>query len=228
MSKKQYSIMLLLAVLLSCGSLFAQTESKDVPFNGLVTDLMDHPLKGVKIWVESENKYSKSDKNGRFGLTNVMAADTLHLLYHKIRYNIPVEGKRSICIRLGDQLEVHEDEMLVNLGYNYVKHRERLIPTSGISGEELAKTGKSNLLEALMGKIAGVQINGSRVIIRGVGTNTEHTDPLFIVDGMVVQSLDYIQVNTVDHVEVLKDASIYGAEGANGAILVTLKSGRSR
>ncbi len=225
-SRFLYSI-LLIAALLKCECLFAQT-SNDVPFNGVVTDMLDQPLKGVTIWVENENKYSKSDKKGRFGLTNVQATDTLHLRYRKIRYNIPVQGKKSIRIRLGDQLEVHEDETLVNLGYGYVKQRERLIPTSGISGEDLVKTGKTNLLEALTGKLAGVQITGGRVIIRGVGTNSDHTDPLFIVDGMIVPSLDYVMVNTVDHVEVLKDASIYGAQGANGAILVTLKSGKSR
>lgn len=224
---------LLLAMLVMSGSLVAQKKAKTetdetIPFNGMVTDLMDQPLKGVRIWVESENKYSKSDKQGRFGLTNVQPTDTLHLHYRKTHYDIPVDGKKSIRIRLGDQLDVSEDEILVNLGYGYVKQRERLIPTNGISGEELARTGKTNLLEALTGRIAGVQIMGRRVIIRGVGTNTDQTDPLFIVDGSIVPSLDFVQVSNVDHVEVLKDASIYGAQGANGAILVTTKTGKSK
>ena len=224
--------MILLAMLLTSGSILAQKakteEGDDVPFNGVVTDMLNQPLKGVTIWVKSENKYSRTDKEGRFGLTNVMAADTLHLRYKKTRYEIPVQGKRSIRIRLGDQFETQEDEMLVNLGYGFVKQRERLIPTSGISGEELAKTGKTTILEALTGKVAGVQISGNRVVIRGVGTNSEFTDPLFVVDGLIVQSLDYLNVNQVDHVEVLKDASIYGAQGANGAILVTTKRGSSK
>jgi len=220
----------LLAMLLTCGNICAQQSAQceeQVPFNGLVTDKQGQPVKGVRVWVKCEDKYARSDKNGRFGLTNVLATDTLHLLYKKTRYVIPVQGKRSIRIFLGDQLESQEDEMLVNLGYGYVKQRERLTPSSGISGEELARTGKSNILEALTGKIAGVQINGGRVIIRGVGTNSEFTDPLFVVDGLIVQSLDYLYVSQVEHVEVLKDASIYGAQGANGAILVTTKRAKS-
>lgn len=199
-----------------------------VPFNGIVTDMINQPLKGVKIWVKTEKCYTKSDKKGHFGLTDVQATDTLHVSYKNTIYQIPVAGKKSMRIRLGDQFESVEEEELVNLGFGFVKKRERLMPSSGISGEDLARTGKTNVIEALAGKVSGMQVVNGRVIIRGIGTNSDYTDPLFVVDGMIVNSLDYVNVLDVDHVEVLKDASIYGAQGANGAILVTTKNGRKQ
>lgn len=200
-----------------------------VPFNGLVTDLADKPIKGVRVWVSSKDIYSTTNKQGRFGLTNVNADDTLHVKYKKSYYAFPVQSRKSIKIKLGDQLEpvTLEDNELVNQGYGWVRKRETTGSSTGISGEELVKTGKSNLIEALAGKVPGLTVtyqNGKpRALIRGISTNSSQTDPLFMIDGVAVDNLDFVNVYAIDHVEVLKDASIYGARGGNGAILVTTK-----
>lgn len=220
-------------VFASVMSLQAQNE-QGVPFNGLVSDLTGAPLKGVRVYVVSPKVYARSDKKGRFGLTNVQPGDTLHLRYKKNEYIIPVEGRKSISIRLGDQVspEAQEDQDLVNWGYGYVKRRESLDVSSGISGEELVRSGRSNLLDALQGRVAGLNIGPAQmgqdptVSMRGINSINAPQTPLYIVDGTIVESLEFINVRDVDHVEVLKDASIYGSRGANGAILVTLKRGQ--
>lgn len=228
------SVLFLSSILLlaACPLLQAQEPEGMTPFNGLLLDIAGNPLKGARIYV-TEHRVAHSNRKGRFGLTNVEPTDTLHILYRKTRYDIPVNGRKSMRITLGDQLMADEDQELISWGYGYVKRRESLEVSSGISGDELRRTGHTNLLEALQGKVAGLNIGptngpGDTPSMNIRGLNSIHGDPtpLFVVDGIIVDSLEWVNISDVERVEVLKDASIYGARGANGAILVTTKSGR--
>ena len=223
-------ILIFILVFMACFQLSAQQE--DVPFNGTVSDLSGTPIRGARIYI-TKSRVARSDKQGRFGLTNVLPTDTIHIYYKKRNYNIPVSGRKSLRIRLGDQLQAQEDEELVNWGYGFVKKRESVEVSDGISGEELAKSGYSNITMALAGRIPGLVVTptgvpGGDAGLNIRGTNSIYGDqtPLFVVDGVVVESLEFINIYDVDRVEVLKDASIYGSRGANGAILVTTKKGR--
>jgi len=201
-------------------------ESKDVPFNGIITDIAGQPIKSAKIYTVDKGFAARSNKKGQFGLTNVQPNDTLHVVYKKQQYDIPVAGRKSISIHLGDQLEACEDDEIAELGYGFVKRRESLMPSSGISGQTLVRTGQTNVLLALTGLVAGLTISpNGKATMRGINSINAPQDPLMLVDGVIVESLDYVNVSDVDHVEVLKDASIYGAQGANGAILVFTKRG---
>ena len=219
---------LIIAVLLSL-PLFAQQPG--VPFNGIVSDISGTPIKGARIYI-SKGRVARSDKQGRFGLTDVSPTDTIHIFYKKRTYDIPVEGRRSMRVRLGDQLQAQEDQELVNWGYGFVKKRESLEISNGISGEDLVRSGYTNITMALQGRVPGLVVNqtgrpGQDAELNIRGTNSFYADqtPLFVVDGMVVESLDFLSVYDVDHIEVLKEASIYGSRGANGAILITTKRG---
>ena len=213
----------------ACVAVFAQ-EQKAVPFNGVVADILGQPLKGAKVWVVDPNYYTTTDKKGKFGLTNVQPTDTLHVKYKKQLYLIPVDTMKSVRVRLGDELkyEVRQDEELVNTGFGFVKRRESCNSSTGISGEVLVRTGRIDLMEALQGLVPGLTIVNGKAVIRGIATIYGSSDPLLIVDGVEVESLSYVNVYSVDRVEVLKDANLYGAKGANGAILVTTKRGGSK
>ncbi len=215
-----------------CALGYAQFPAKPVPFNGMVTDMLGNPVKGAKVYVVDQNYFSKSDKKGRFGLTNVLPTDTLHVLYQKTVYDIPIAGRKSIRVRLGDQVikEAEEDQDLVDLGYSFIKRREQTTPSNGISGLALQRTGKTNLLDALSGLVPGLMISSNGSVgstpsarIRGISSLNSSTEPLYLVDGVAVDNLDYINIYDVESVEVLKEASIYGSRGANGAILVHTK-----
>lgn len=220
---------ILSVIMLSIGS----SAVADEPFNGLILNENMTPVKKVKVYTTDEARYATTDKKGRFGLTDVAPTDTLTLVFkkNKKRVRIPVEGRKSMKIILRGDNEVNsasQDDELVNLGYGYVKRREFTGVSSGISGEQLRRTGQRNLLAALRGLVPGLNItdqgNGEMdVNIRGQRSFLLSSTPLFLVDGVQVSSLDFISIYDVDHVEVLKDASQYGARGANGAILVTTK-----
>ena len=226
MKKLFFSIMI---SVFACVAVFAQKQ-KAVPFNGVVADLLGQPLKGARVWVVSPDYYTTTDKKGKFGLTNVQPTDTLHIKYKKQLYLIPVDTMKSVRVRLGDELkyEVRQDEELVNTGYGFVKRRESCNSSTGISGEVLVRTGRTDVLEALQGLVPGLTITNGKAIIRGLATINGSSDPLFLVDGVEVESLSFVNVYVVDKVEVLKDANMYGVKGANGAILVTTKRGGSK
>ncbi|MDE6417684.1 MAG: TonB-dependent receptor plug domain-containing protein, partial [Duncaniella sp.] len=160
--------------------------------------------------------------------TNILPNDTLTFDFGKKQIiRIPVDGRKSmkIILDLNGNPTATQDDELVNTGYGYVKRREFTGSSNGISGETLRRSSQTNLLEALSGMVAGLTIsrqNGRLVpYIRGQRSLLLSNEPLYIVDGSEVENLDFLNVYDVDHVEVLKDASRYGAKGANGAILVT-------
>lgn len=213
----------------------SQAQTTDVPFNGLIVDINNNPVKKARIYVSDKNRYTMSDKQGRFGLTNVKDTDTLHVKYGGINYEIPVEGMKSIKIRLADQSKytAESDETLVSIGYGYVKSREHNTPNPTITGEELVRTGRFDLIEALSGKVAGLSFSydeygrSAYARIRNSGTPNGTTEPIYIIDGVQVETLYGISVHIVDHVVILKDASIYGVQGGNGAIVVYTKKGNN-
>ena len=210
--------------------------SQGVPFNGVIVDINNEPVKRARVYVTDESRYAVSDKKGRFGLTDVKPTDTLHVKYGGELYTIPVDGLKSIRIRLADQRQfsAEGDEGLVSIGYDYVKTRERFNAGSTITGEELVRTGRHDLVEALQGLVPGLRIivgefgEGTRANIRNSASLSGNTDALYVVDGVIVESLFGIDVHTVDHVEILKDANIYGAQGGNGAIVVYTRRGSNK
>lgn len=208
------------------------------PFNGMLFDVAGKPLKKARIYVSDPKKYAVTDGKGRFGLTDVQPTDTLCIRLHKKKevYRVAVDGRTGMRIYLADEGEVSsaQDDELVAFGYGFVKRREFTGASNGISGDELRRSGQTNILAALRGKVAGLQISGGNApwgggsaVIRGQSSINLSSEPLYIVDGAQVASLDMININDVEHVEVLKDASIYGNRGANGAILVFTKRGAS-
>ncbi len=113
----------------------------------------------------------------------------------------------------------------VDIGYGSVTKDEVTTSVSQLKTNRQMES-YSNIFEMIQGRCPGVQVTGNRVIIRGVGTNSDATDPLFIVDGLQMDDISSINPQNVDSIEVLKDASsgaIYGSQAGNGVILITLK-----
>lgn len=218
---KVYIAALMLAL---AGTLFASE-----PFNGLLIGLDGKPVNGAKVYVHNPKQYAKSDKEGRFGLTDVKPTDTIHVVVKKTTYDIPVNGSRGMRITIGElTAKGYEDQEIVSMGAGYVKKREYLGPRSGVTGEQLAATGQSDFIKAMRGMIPGVSLSPdeTNLVVRNSMSVNSSSAPLWIVDG--TQSLDppSLTVMEVEKVEVLKDGAAYGTRGANGVIIVTLKGSR--
>lgn len=225
----------ILGLWISC-NLSAQQEPK-IPFNGLLTDLSGKPIKRARVYVKSPKDYALTNKDGQFGLTNVYPQDTLKILIKKKQlYMVPVEGKKSMIIRLaeGKDIQSEEDQHLVDLGFGYISRREHTGVSNYISGDELRKSGARDVISALQGRVPGLNVVGvggqgganQSVSMRGTRSFTANQTPAFVIDGVVVPSFEGINLNDVDYVEIMKDATVYGSNGANGAIIVHLKTAR--
>jgi len=129
------------------------------------------------------------------------------------------------------------DEVVV-IGYGTQRRRDLTGSVSSVSAEAISAVPVATVTEALTGKMAGVQITtteGSpdaemKIRVRGGGSITQSNEPLFIVDGFPVESINDIPASDIESIDVLKDASstaIYGSRGANGVVIVTTKSGKA-
>lgn len=122
------------------------------------------------------------------------------------------------------------EEDSVNVGYGYTKRKHLTTSVSRVKMEKNDVAGYTNIADYLQGRVPGlsvVRLGGSsyKFVIRGMSSINASTDPLLVVNGQVVNNIDYLNPNDIKSVEVLKDASssIYGSRGACGVILITTK-----
>lgn len=121
-------------------------------------------------------------------------------------------------------IPVDDSEEDVNLGYQKVRRRDSTSATSTVKVKR--GSGYSNIYEYLQGRVAGLEVNGTTLRIRGDRSILGSNEPLILVDGVVTDDIGYISPDEVERIDVLKDASstaIYGSRGANGVILITTR-----
>lgn len=223
-------ILSLLLMLLACASGMAQ--ERKIPFNGILIDFNGKYIKKARVYIKSPKRYVTCNKSGGFGFVDIDTEDTLRISVEGKRFDVPIDNMRSIVIQLDPQtgrMQAREDIELFRKGFD---HNVRRIGSSNtiITGESLRRGGYSNLLSALTGRVSGLNISSDgtpggegTVNIRGVNSILCSSTPLFVVDGIVTETLVDISLYDVDYVEIMKEAHIYGARGANGAILVFTK-----
>ncbi|MFW6348183.1 MAG: SusC/RagA family TonB-linked outer membrane protein [Cyclonatronaceae bacterium] len=211
--------------------LFGQTVT------GTVVDAeTEEPLIGVNILLQGTSTGTTTNFDGEFSL-DVPDIDASVLMFRYIGYQtqeVPLEGRTQLVVRLQEDSFMGEELVVVAYGI-----QERSLVTGAISRietEQIEQSAALRVEQALQGRTAGVTViqnsgqpgSGATVRIRGIGT-TGNAEPLYIVDGMPVNSMDFLAPGDISSIEVLKDASataIYGARGANGVVMVTTKSGK--
>ncbi len=222
--------LVLIILILWCGSTFAQ----EITVSGTVTANDGSTLPGVTVVVkESPTKGVVTDANGKYTIS-VLPNQTLRFSFVGMQtQDVLVNGQTTINVEMTES-SVQIEELIV-VGYGVQKKSLVSSSVSKVSSEDIEKVAPVRIEQALQGRTAGVQVisnsgqpgEGFTVRIRGVGTNGT-SDPLYIVDGMPVGGIDYLNPNDIQSVEILKDASasaIYGARGANGVVLITTKQG---
>lgn len=226
---KKQILLLCLALTSLCS--YAQT----ITVKGVVTSASDkEPMIGATVQVKGTGTGTITSIDGDYSLNDV-AKDAV-LVFSSIGYEtqeIKVNGQTVINVVLKDASELL-DEVVV-IGYGAVKKSDLTSSISTVKGKEITETVTGNAMDALQGKINGVQVTSGggpgaqpKVLIRGV-TTVNGTDPLYVVDGMPVgTNINFLNSNDIESMEVLKDASaaaIYGTRASNGVILITTKKG---
>jgi len=209
-----------------------------ISVSGSVTDANGEPLIGVNIAVEGSTQGTATDFDGHFLLTNVSEDAVLIVSYVGYKtQRIPVDGRNTIIIRLEEDTQTL-DEVIV-IGYGTQKKSSLTGSITKIENKTLDQMPTGRLENALAGKMAGVSIVNSRnrpgsaplIRIRGAGSIDAGNSPLIVIDGFPGGDLGQLNMNDVESIEVLKDASaaaIYGSRGAGGVIIVTTKRGSGK
>lgn len=206
-----------------------------VKISGTVTDESKEPLPGVSIIIQGTTKGTSTDLDGKYSIVAEQSELLVFSMVGMVSQTIAVGSNAIInIIMLAETTAL--DEVVV-IGYGTQRAKDLTAPIVKVSGDNLSKQSTSNAMQALQGKAAGVQIinsgvpgRGSSVKIRGIGSIGDYANPLFIVDGVFVDNIDFLSSSDIEDITVLKDASaaaIYGVRAANGVILVTTKKGRS-
>ena len=202
-------------------AVIATTALAEEPFNGLITRLDGSGVK-ANIVVKDIDKRTRSDSKGRFGLTDLKGDETLYIIIKRDTTVVELAGHKSIHIVLADAGEVvsnDESEELMNYGFGYVKRRESIDYSSGISGDRLRATGTSDLRKAIMMCYPGLKyINGELCLMTQNSINGSSA-VLILCDG-VESNLDYINIHDVKSVEIIKGSNMYGFRGVNGVVLI--------
>ena len=233
----------LLTVFLLGAGLSASAQTHQV--SGVVTDSSGEPIIGAVVLVEGTNTASTTDIDGAYSLS---ASDSQTLLFNCLGYKEVREtvGKRAVInVVLEDDVTVLDQA--VAIGYSTIKKRDLTGSVASVGTDAISRSIPTSADQVLQGRAAGVQMTqnsglpggGTSIRIRGVNSLNSSNEPIIVIDGVVIDAqtgsstdnaLSQINPNDIETMDVLKDASataIYGAQGANGVILITTKRGKA-
>lgn len=212
-------------------SAFAQNS-----VSGKVYDEKGQTLPGANIMLKGSTLTTMTDLEGNFKMSVPSASSVLIVSFMGYdQKEVTVANQRRIEVRLVPSSSNLNEVVVV--GYGTQKKSDLTGAISSVSAKDLAKATPLNATEALQGRATGVMVTqnssspGSEgtIRIRGIGS-VNNNDPLYVVDGMFVNSINFLNPSDIARMEVLKDASataIYGSRGANGVILITTHKGTS-
>lgn len=216
--------------LMSISTVYAQTKT----ISGKVIDELNDPLTGVTVRVQGTTTGTITDIDGMYSIST-KDGDIIEYSFIGMKTElIAVKGQTSINITLKDGGTLLGETVVI--GYGSAKAKDLTSPIATIAGDEVNKHLTTSPMQAMQGKIPGLQIINSgqpgsspKVRIRGVGNyDDSKTGPLYVVDGMFFDNIDFLNNGDIENMSVLKDASaaaIYGVRAANGVIIVTTKKG---
>ncbi len=207
----------------------------DITASGTVLDSTDEPLIGVSVVVKGHPATgTATDLDGNFQLS-VPEGSTLVFSY--IGY-APQEHKAAAGMKIFLSEDSNTLDEVVVIGYGSVKRKDLTTAVSTVGEEALANRPIVSAAQALQGKASGVSVQqptgapgaGMTVRVRGTTSFNGSNEPLYVVDGVPVDNVNFLAPGDIENMQILKDASsaaIYGSRGANGVVLITTKSGKS-
>jgi TonB-linked SusC/RagA family outer membrane protein len=205
--------------------------------NGTVIDETGQPLYGATVLIKGTKKATITDVTGIFSITADAKAILLVSFTGFTTREIAINGQSTLRIQLKENNKELDEVIIVAYG----KQKKPTVTGSiaTLSGKDLRQSPVANLTNALAGRLPGLfsqQNSGqpgkdmSNIQIRGVSTYTGSSAPLFIVDGVQQDDIGQIDMNEIDNISILKDASataVYGVRGANGVIIITTRRGKT-
>lgn len=219
--------------LLSCTCL---VQAQDFNIRGTVfEEETGMGLMGAAVLIEGTTNGAQTDMSGSFSLSGVKIGDKLVVSFIGMKTEIiPITNQnRSSEIIVHLKNDNYQLEQVVVTGYGTARKRDLTGAIVSVSGEELKNAPTNNVMSSLQGKIPGLMVTNSGsagaepdIKIRGIGTLNASSNPLYVVDGMLMSDIKFLSNSDIASMEILKDPSslaIFGVQGANGVIIITTK-----
>lgn len=214
----------------------SRTVQQGKPISGIVSDGSGEPLPGVTVFLKGSTQGTITDANGHYEIA--VSDEKAVLIFSFVgmkSQEIPVGSQTTINVAL--ESEVIGLEEVVAIGYGVMKKSDLTGSVGTVSSDVLVAKGTTSVMSALQGTVPGVNITtnsarpGGSFSIQIRGQNSmEEGNPLYVVDGVVTDDIDFLNPSDIEKIDILKDASstaIFGSRGSNGVILVQTKSATS-
>ena len=226
--EKSFILIMSLLICLS-GVSPAQKAKKNMIVTGIVRDASLKPVPGATIFVDNVKTESVTDVNGVYRVRVSSSAMEIMAFTFLGAAEQQINGRTSIDFILGDKSTEKKGQQ--KPGNNAVIDNQGGMPSSGALDVRDPKFANAQTIyDMIRGRFSGVDVSGNKILIRGERSLNVSNDPLFVVDGIIVNSIDGISPQNVKTIEVLKGpaASVYGTRGANGVIVITQMTGKDR
>ncbi len=208
-------------------------EQEFITITGRVLDPTGEPLPGVTIIIDGTNSGTVTDIDGKYSI-EANEGDVLVFSFVGFERVSRVVGNSNVIdVTMVEDLSTLGE--VVVIGYGTQREQDRISAISSVKAEDIVKTPATNAMQSLQGRVAGVQIVSSgapgaspTVRVRGIGSFEGGAAPLYVVDGMFFDNIDFLNPNDIATMSILKDASasaIYGVRASNGVVLIETKSG---
>lgn len=225
-------MLIIIVALVAVTQAEGQKKVKLITVTGTVTDTTLTPVAGALIVVDGLETGSTTNNHGTFkvkvrpdaatlGAYTVNLGSAMTMLEGQVDITLVLDGTEALKNFKPESSDSDED---IQVGYGTIKRKNLTTDVGYIDGQDEANSSYTNIYDMIRGKVPGVQVTGNKIIIRGVSSINLSSDPLLVVDGIVVNSIDNISPRQVKSITVLKGANsaIYGSRGANGVIMITL------
>lgn len=208
-----------------------QKAGKKVTITGHVVDGTMTPVANAIVLVDGKKTDKLTNYRGIYKIKVKPGSSTIGILtMTNGMLEEPLDSRRTINFTFKGSVapqasgKTDPGDEVVDIGYGSVKRRDMTGTVGKIDGTNPKYASYRNIYDMIRGEVPGVQVNGTSIRIQGASSLMLSTEPLFVVDGMTVNSIADIQPFTVKSIEILKgaSASIYGSRGANGVILIKL------
>lgn len=229
--RKRTVICLIVAVIAFTGA-YGQKDGKKITIKGSVVDGTDASIANAIIMVDGEKTGIRTDSKGFFKIKVRPENKKIGVFtYTNGIVEEDIAGRNEISFRFYGSVpdqesdEVDPNEEVIDNGISTVKKKAVTGSVGKIDGTKAKYASYNSIYEMIRGEIPGVQVNGTSIMIRGATTIYGGTEPLFVVDGVPVITIDNIQPQMVKSIQVLKGsaAAIYGSRGSNGVIVINMR-----
>ncbi len=224
-------------LILLAGLVFAfPANAQELTVTGTVKSSDDGtPLPGVSVFIKGTTVGTTTDSDGVYTLNVGADASVVFSFIGYATQELPVNGRSTIDVQL--DVDITELSEVLVVGYGTVEKSDLTGAVAAVDNEALVRRNSVNPMEAIQGQVAGVDISNSsgriggqfNIQIRGRQSFGESA-PLFVVDGVITDGIDFLNPQDIERIDILKDASstaIYGSRGAYGVVIVTTKQGSS-